>query len=450
MAEGPDAFLRELVPGNYAGISLLFNPNVSMKTKGGRRVAQHEYLFTRKRTVEDLGGIQEEFEFGVVIQGDIANTYKDKRDALLAKLNFGGPNILIHPTFVIPVTVVHKPPYTLVEDLRNAGSGTITLTFIRAEPVVQPEPGGSKKPLLDAKRPPVVGAAAGTFNQAVTFVNPSALGTITGAILAVASMINGVAQKINEITDKVNRFRNAVNALVESKNNVSASILGLHNIVAVSSIDIRQKMEIFDRIIFDDELLIFQDPVTMLTAGVDPSEHRETALTISDYFDVLGLPEFEENANNNAHVATLNNVSAFMNNISNFVNLDFFNDVELEERYNKLLRQYYLIVKSFTIDINKLSPSEKVVYYNSKVSDDLKYELDLVIRLLGDYIAEELSLDVPNVTTVNQKDPIPLIKAVYQYTGDPSLYKTIKGLNPWIKDFGKVSGKLKIITPAQR
>jgi len=103
-------------------------------TRGGRRVANHQYPKRDKPYAEDLGRKQRSYTLDAYTIGDDALA---ARDRLIAALEAKGPGTLVHPTF--GSLRVQVEDWTVAEDLVNARRiCRFTLTFAEAGDIATP------------------------------------------------------------------------------------------------------------------------------------------------------------------------------------------------------------------------------------------------------------------------------------------------------------------------
>ncbi len=151
------AWLDELFDASFRGAPFLVR---TARTRGGQRLANHQYPLRDRPYSEDLGRRQRSYTVEAFTLGDTA--FLD-RDALVAALESGGAGTLIHPTFgVLSVTV---DDWTVAEDLTGEmGICRFTIQFM--------ESGDIAVPTVSAD----TSAQAGTAADTATSANESAFG----------------------------------------------------------------------------------------------------------------------------------------------------------------------------------------------------------------------------------------------------------------------------------
>jgi len=141
------AWLDELLDASFRAVPFAVEKNT---TKGGRRVANHQYPKRDKPYAEDLGRKQRGYTFDAYTLG--ANAL-GARDALITALEAAGAGTLIHPTF--GTLRVQCEDWAVTEDLiKERGICRFSLTFVEA--------GDTPSPTVTADTSAQAGTAANT------------------------------------------------------------------------------------------------------------------------------------------------------------------------------------------------------------------------------------------------------------------------------------------------
>lgn len=170
--------------------------------KFGRRTETHEYPQRDKPYTEDLGRATREFNVtGFVIGPD----YMDRRDALLAALEQGGPGALVHPW--LGALQVSVGDVTVSHNLRDGGVCRFQIAFVEAGELSFPASSESlgAQSLLAADSLQEVAEADFAANFTVTglpsFVAESAIGDLNALLDTVEAGLGGVAQVLSNPLD---------------------------------------------------------------------------------------------------------------------------------------------------------------------------------------------------------------------------------------------------------
>jgi len=125
------AWIDDIEDASFRGVGFFVEKN---QTKGGRRVANHQYPRRDKPYAEDMGRKQRGYTLDAYTIGDTA---MGDRDTLIAALEQAGPGTLIHPTF--GTLRVQTECWTVAEDLVNAMRiCRFSLSFVEAGDIAAP------------------------------------------------------------------------------------------------------------------------------------------------------------------------------------------------------------------------------------------------------------------------------------------------------------------------
>jgi prophage DNA circulation protein len=156
------AWLDDIADASFRGVPFFVDRE---KTRGGRRVANHQYPLRDQPYAEDLGHRQRTYTLDAYTLGDTA--IRD-RDTLITALETKGPGTLIHPTFGTMRLQVED--WSVSEDLiKEMRICRFDLTFV--------EPGDIAVPTVTADTSAQAGMAADT----VTTTNQK---TFVGSFMA--------------------------------------------------------------------------------------------------------------------------------------------------------------------------------------------------------------------------------------------------------------------------
>jgi prophage DNA circulation protein len=118
--------LEQTLPASFGGVGFLVK---STSTVGGLKHAKHVYPNSSNQKIEGLGPMQlSDSLTGFVANEFLKDDYKEKRDALIAKLNSGERLTLVHPLRG-SINNVKCVAWNLDEDFATLGVATFTMSF---------------------------------------------------------------------------------------------------------------------------------------------------------------------------------------------------------------------------------------------------------------------------------------------------------------------------------
>jgi len=264
--------LSDLFVGSFKGAKFLI---VSSSTAGGRKQVKHEYPYTPKQKIEDLGFRPRVFSISAIIAGDPpglgSKTYRENRDALLAALESGGVGTLSHPFYSNSLNVVSRP-YTIEEDTGTLGYSTISLEFDFSDEKTSPQ--AAKKSLsqvgkiLDRVNTAIGESISKIFKVASSSVNfgaaQSLLGDLGDAFSEYSATFSAIGAPLNTFSGLVAGFTSKIPSLIGSPNNLSSAIMSIVGSSSNLYSTIPQALRVFSRFFtFGDDIVVV--PGTTLT-----------------------------------------------------------------------------------------------------------------------------------------------------------------------------------------
>jgi prophage DNA circulation protein len=396
--------------GSFRGIDFFFQTN---NTSGGRKLAEHDFVYSNRRYIQDLGSFPYTFSLTIDVAETVNNyqgggEYFIIREALLDALYKEGRGTLVHPTF--GEQEVFCKPFTIREDLNNLGISQLDVEFCVAEEDVTISQ-------VKGNRSLVLQGAVGVYNQ----VQNTITNGINGVSFYTAPLNNPFAYKL----------------LGDSLGNLLSNILQ-----STSSFSISQGLNaVLSRLPALDTIL----PTASLLANW--------------VVDVFSRISEESEANLTPEQAFAVNEAAFNTNL-----LEFFT---VTGSGNTQLRTNFELLDNSIKTLALANMYELAVDFDFLTTDDLQNYLDLTSRYFEQlekkakdftFIAELTKLRVDtrlytqNLEQVLYKiknidiEGTPLEPLVYRYYGDLSLVDTIAELNN-IRDYRWLpSGTYKILT----
>ena len=234
------SLLNELHAGNFRGASFLIK---TATTVGGRKQVKHEYPNSPRQKIEDLGFQPRNFKIKAIIAADPPNqpgaqSYLQKRNALLEALEVGGPGTLSHPYFSNSIEVVARP-YTLIEDTTSLDKAEIDLEFDLSDRFTDPQPQSPSLSEINLQRQAVFSSvnAAIADNWVVSTADnfESAESKLNGFSDFVDSTTQTFNQDINEIdafAQQLSDFSSDITQLIQNPDNLAESVVGIYSSTA--------------------------------------------------------------------------------------------------------------------------------------------------------------------------------------------------------------------------
>lgn len=266
------ADLSSLFVGSFDGAKFLI---VSASTSGGRKQIKHEYPYTSKQKIEDLGFRPRVFSIKARVADDPpgvgSKTYRENRDALLAALERGGVRTLSHPFYSNSLSVVARP-YTIEEDTASLGYADISLEFDYSDEKTSPQP--SKRSLsqvgkiLDRVNAAIESSIGRVFKVASSSINFGAaqelLGSLGDAFSEYSKTFSSIGAPLNSFSSLVSGFSSSIPSLIGSPNSLASSIMAIVDSSSNLYSTIPQALGVFSRFFsFGDDIVVV--PNTTLT-----------------------------------------------------------------------------------------------------------------------------------------------------------------------------------------
>lgn len=259
--------LSELFVGSFNGAKFLL---VSASTQGGRKQVKHEYPYTSKQKIEDLGFRPRVFSISAIISADPpgvgSKTYRENRDALLSALEKGGVGTLSHPFYSNSIAVVARP-YTIEEDTKNLGYSTIELEFDYSDENTSPQP--AKRSLsqigkiLGRVNSSVLDSISRVFNVSSSAINFGAaqdlLESLGGSFATYSQAFSSIGEPLNSFFGLVTKFNSSIPSLIGSPSSLASSILEIIDSSSNLYGTIPQAIGVFSRFFsFGDDIVTVQ------------------------------------------------------------------------------------------------------------------------------------------------------------------------------------------------
>lgn len=412
------------LPASYAKVPFLVK---GAPTTGGVKTVKHVFPNSSNQVIENLGQLQNTFNVQAWITNDSTqDNYITKRDTLIAALNKGVREVLVHPLFGIVDNVI-ATTWSLSEDFTDLGVATFNITFEIDLPQSVPQ------------------VAANTFSQ-VESTQSIATTSITADVAGSYDI-----QFFNNVSDAIAQVDGFVDALVENTEIFSINV---------------------------DQLNTFNSQVSDLTANIATLVRTPQALadsvnnlfetmsgmytTVDATFDVLkqffnfGDDDIEIVGSTASKIERKKNRELFNNSIQSYAlvhaytqasQLDFATvddqqevSAELEAQFDKVSANVVIPTLATFFDTDKTLPPS---YIELGLSTDTKADINDQ-RIAVQNLFDDNSVTLGRIITI--LTPLTTARALaYQYYGSSELGEDIARLNN-ITDPAFVEGEVRIIT----
>lgn len=117
--------IKKLPKASFEGVEFAYQ---SSSIEGGRKTATIEYINTRKRDIQDLGGLQKIYNIKAITDNNINYNQRNK---LIEALDKAGNGILVHPEY--NKKTVKCINYSLIDDITKLGATEFEIVFEEIE-----------------------------------------------------------------------------------------------------------------------------------------------------------------------------------------------------------------------------------------------------------------------------------------------------------------------------
>ena len=225
------ALLDLIHQGSFRGVKFYVQ---TATTTGGRKQVKHEYPYSDKQAIEDLGFQPRNFRIDAIIAGNPTDgSYFTNRDALLTVLEQKGNGTLSHPFFASSFEVTAKN-WTLNESFRNLGYSSISLEFDINNKSTNPTAVTSSLSFIDSLKEKVIGALKGSFESAFNAISPVSFDNAKGLVQDFSDTVNAVTSTYAQIQAEIAPFQNlindlntGINQLIQVPQNLSDSVFSI-------------------------------------------------------------------------------------------------------------------------------------------------------------------------------------------------------------------------------
>lgn len=225
------ALLDLIHQGSFRGVKFYVQ---TATTTGGRKQVKHEYPYSDKQAIEDLGFQPRNFRIDAIIAGNPTDgSYFTNRDALLTVLEQKGNGTLSHPFFASSFEVTAKN-WTLNESFRNLGYSTIALEFDINNKSTNPTAVTSSLSFIDSIKEKVIGALKGSFESTFNAISPVSFDEAKGLVKDFSDTVNAVTSTYAQIQSEIapfqqliNDLNTGINQLIQVPQNLSDSVFSI-------------------------------------------------------------------------------------------------------------------------------------------------------------------------------------------------------------------------------
>ena len=335
-------FLEDLRQASFRGVVFFINAS---SQEGGRKQITHEFMNTGRRIVQDIGDYKPVFEVIGTITNNGGRSYEQNRDQLLSALRTEGAGILSHPWYgSLNVTT---GTYKLDENLRSLNRGTIRFTCYVVDDAIDSENGNP-------------------FTQSTNQVNESEIGNLSE--IAKDSLGTEIADSLDIDLARPNNAI-SVESILQNVLNVYSDTL--EPIADTTEDAIEYANQITQTA--NDISRLLNNPTVLISEVIDSATAVDglTASAIRAYDGLIKLFSYGRTDATNVQVvsdtALLDNgksstqqirksnadqlvlmaqTMALIEAYNQAANIDFSNDVELQEATEQLDAQYDLVIDS--------------------------------------------------------------------------------------------------------
>lgn len=401
------AIINDIAGASYAGISF---PVRTTQTTGGRKDVLHSFPNSNKQLIEDLGLQPRDYSLTAIINETANIPYLLKRDQLLAALERGNAEDLVHPFYGLISNVVARS-FIIREDLTSLGDSEIDIEFaisdITGQSTIRALSGFSASVLGSTRSNVALNIITAIANFFI--VRGSAGGNIDDAQNILGEFINIIEEGIvtspvdisllDSFSRKLTNFEDSIPALVFNPTELGRAISIIIEDFAGLYPEASDKVDIMEDL-FNfgiNDVPIVEDT----SARIQRKINRDV---INNSINTLALSE--------SYVAASQ--------------IDFSNIRELNELEDRLERQYrFIINQTVNIDQNVLN------------------ELQVLRTQTQDFFDMQ-KLTVRQIINVKTNETTARLLS-YQYYGNSQFGKDIIKLNS-ILDVSNISGNIDILT----
>jgi len=400
----------ELHEGSYGGAVFFLR---SSQTSGGRKGVLKTYPNSDMQSVEDMGKLPRSFSIEAIIsatydaKGNELRSYKEVRDALLAALEKGGAQRLVHP-FYDPADNIHALPYSLSEAYSSLGVSKISLSFAIANtdgvPQVVEEVLSAVDTANDAASAAAEASIGEDFDVTAAFVGNfnDAKDKVTKVVTTVQQAIKGVtaiADEIDAFSQQISEFATGVAELVTDPLQLATSVTGLYATMKGTFSTATGTLEAYKGMFAYGD-----DDVSFVATTAGRTERQKNRDTLNSAMQSLAL--------SHAYLSA--------------VQIAYETEPEIEEVEADLEVQYQKMLAASGTDADTLSALAET-------------------RTRTERFLEAKKLTVKRVITVSTPRTSATALA-YKYYGSADLANTIAELNGW-DDLAFVEGDVLMFTP---
>lgn len=383
--------------GSFRGVPFLVG---DMDTSGGRKSVTHEFPNTDRRSVEDLGLLNDTFTINGLVKTGEDFTLRDRlKDALSQK----GAGILVHPTFG-SVTVFAKS-FSLSERISEIGIARFSMTFEKTQDRVFPTESTVKPSLIKSDSDAALNGAETDLSNTFKASNASNYQAAAAKLQAVGDKFNVIGKEVSSITTDISQFTATVTTFTDGiTQNITAP--------ATLASSIKDMFTEFDQLA-PNALEQFGLAKQLFNfGGNDPAVEPTTFYR-------------QERADNQQVINDNISGSALILAYNNAASIEYGNEIELKKTRDDLEAEY-------------LRLTEDTILSNDTL--DLLARLRNTVRLFFDDIA----VTVPRVRTVSTSQ-MPMSVISYQYYGTTAETQNLIDLNSTI-NVSYVTGNVDILT----
>jgi prophage DNA circulation protein len=389
--------LEKYQQGSFRGAPFLIG---DLDTSGGRKSVTHEFPGSDKRSVEDLGLLNDTFTISGLVKTDQDFT---ARDRLKAALSQEGSGALVHPTFG-SLTAFAKS-FTISERTGEIGIARLSMTFEVTQDRIFPAESAVKPSLIKNESDAAIDSIETDFSETFKASNPSNYDAAVDKLQAVGDKFNSISRRVSAISGDISEFTATVTTFVDGITQNITAPATLASSMKNMFIQLDQLApSVVEQFSLAKQLFDF--------GGSDPVVEPNTFYR-------------QERAENQNIINSNVSASALSLAYNNAANIDYGNELELQSVKEDLEEEYLRLID------------------DSNLSNDTIDQLTSLrnnVRLLFD----DISVSVPKIRTI-ETATLPMSIISFQYYGTTDETDNLINLNSTL-DVSYVSGSVDILT----
>ena len=392
--------LEKYQQASFRGVPFLVG---DLDTSGGRKSVTHEFPNTDRRSVEDLGLLNDTFNIsGRVITKDDFTA----RDRLKGALTQPGAGELVHPTF--GTLTVFAKSYSLSERTSNIGVARFTMVFEETQDQIFPTESSVKPSLIKSQSDDALNGVETDLGDTfeVDTASTSNYNAALSKLQDIGSQFNEIGQLTSAVTADISSFTATVTTFTDG---ITQNIFAPATLAST----INDMFIQFDTLAPSAAGQLDLAKQLFNFGSDDPPVEATTVLR-------------QQKADNQLILNNTISASALALAYNNSASIDYGNELEVNEARQAIEEEYQRLTEDTNLSNDTI---------------DLLTELRNSSRLFF----EDISITVSKVRPVNT-NTIPMSILAFHYYGSTDNTEELITLND-TKDVSFVNGEVQILTP---